>query len=91
MIRLSQRQQQIIAIISQQEQASITQIKELLREDVSRATLNRELVKLLHNQVLYRIGKGRHGHSEIATYKKPINMDKVSIIFTRCIPMLKKV
>lgn len=59
MIRLNQRQQQIVAIISQQEQANIAQIKELLLEDISQVTLNRELAKLMQNQVLHRIGKGR--------------------------------
>lgn len=59
MIHLTNRQQQIVALINAQKQLSISQIKEQLQENISQPTLNRDLAKLVKNKFLIKIGKGR--------------------------------
>lgn len=58
-MQLSNRQQEIINIVSDQESASISAIKDHLNEDVSIPTLNRELAALVTGHCLLKTGKGR--------------------------------
>ena len=59
MIQLTQRQQDIVNIITAREKASISDIKEQLREDISTPTLNRDLAALVAGNYLTKTGKGR--------------------------------
>lgn len=65
---ITNRQQRIIALITSEEQLSISQIKELLQEDISQPTLNRDLAKLVTNNVLSKTGKGRAITYSISNY-----------------------
>ena len=58
-IKLTDRQQRIIALIASQKQLSISQIKEQLGEDISQITLNRDLAKLVKSNFLDKTGKAR--------------------------------
>ena len=57
-MQFTPRQQHIINIVEQQ-QASISKIKEQLEETVSTPTLNRELATLVSHNYLLKVGKGR--------------------------------
>ena len=57
--QLTDRQNKIMTLVAEQERISISQIKEQLQEDISQATLNRDLVQLVDKNFLDRIGKGR--------------------------------
>ena len=65
-VDLTRRQQEIINIVKAQDSASISVIKEHLREDVSIPTLNRELASLVTGHVLFKTGKGRATSYNIA-------------------------
>lgn len=56
---LTRRQQEIINIVTAQNSASISVIKDHLSEDVSIPTLNRELASLVAGHFLFKTGKGR--------------------------------
>ncbi len=58
-MQLTPRQQEIIQIVTAEETASISAIKEHLREDISTPTLNRDLAKLVAEHYLLKTGKGR--------------------------------
>jgi len=58
-MQFTDRQQRIIGIITAEKQASISQIKELLNENVSQVTLNRDLARLVSNGALVKAGKAR--------------------------------
>lgn len=58
-MQLTDRQQQIIDIISSLDQASISDVKELLKENISQPTLNRDLAKLVKEKALVKSGKAR--------------------------------
>lgn len=65
-MRLSPRQQEIINIVSDQESASISEIKTQLQGDASTPTLNRDLAALVSGNFLMKIGKGRGTSYQIA-------------------------
>lgn len=58
-MQVTTRQQYIINIVTTQENISISQIKEQLREDVSLPTLNRDIAALVAGNYLTKTGKGR--------------------------------
>lgn len=58
-MQITPRQREIIAIVSTQGGASISAIKDSLREDLSIPTLNRELAALVAGHYLMKTGKGR--------------------------------
>ena len=58
-MNLTTRQQEIINIIKAQEQASISQVKTLLNDEVSMPTLNRDMAKLVGMNYLQKTGIGR--------------------------------
>jgi Fic family protein len=58
-MQLTQRQQRIINIVSEQEAAAISVIKAGLQEQVSTPTLNRDLALLVAGNCLVKTGKGR--------------------------------
>lgn len=58
-VDLTSRQQEIINIITAQDSAPISAIKELLNEEVSIPTLNRELASLVAGNILSKTGLGR--------------------------------
>ena len=77
-MKLTNRQQRIIALISVQKELSISQILELLNEDISQVTLNRDLAKLVKNQFLTKIGKARAIRYTVSNFYKlfaPVNLD----------------
>lgn len=77
-MKLTSRQQRIIALIREQKQLSISQIMELLNEDISQVTLNRDLAKLVKNQFLTKIGKARairYNVSNIYKLFAPIHLE----------------
>lgn len=77
-MKLTNRQQRIIALISVQKQLSISQILELLNEDISQVTLNRDLAKLVKIQFLNKTGKARAIRYEVSNFYKlfaSINLD----------------
>ncbi len=57
--KLTDRQKKIIALVDSNGPFSISQIKELLTEDISQPTLNRDLAKLVQYQYLAKQGKAR--------------------------------
>lgn len=63
---ITSRQQEIIDIVSAQSGASISTIKDGLREALSVPTLNRELAALVASKVLMKTGKGRATAYKIA-------------------------
>lgn len=65
---LTARQQQIINIVAAQENASISQIKERLQENISIPTLNRELSVLVTENCLTKTGKGRATSYKISPF-----------------------
>ncbi|WP_024771654.1 Fic family protein [Aquimarina macrocephali] len=75
-MNLSTRQQEIISIIASQGQVAISQVKNLLSHDISIATLNREMAKLVDHNCLSKVGAGRTTQYIIAPYYKlftPVN------------------
>jgi hypothetical protein len=56
---LTNRQTNIVNIITAQEVASLSTIRTLLPEPISIPTLDREINKLVYYKVLYQIGRGR--------------------------------
>ena len=58
-MKLNTRQQEIINVIKAQDQASISQVKALLSDDVSMPTLNRDMAKLVKINYLQKTGVGR--------------------------------
>jgi len=76
-MKLTNRQQRIIALISVKRQLSISQILELLNEDISQVTLNRDLAKLVKNQFLTKTGKARAIRYAVSNFYQlfaPINL-----------------
>ena len=77
-MKLTNRQQRIIALISVQKELSISQILELLNEDISQVTINRDLAKLVKNQFLTKVGKARAIRYAVSNFYKlfvPVNLD----------------
>jgi len=58
-MKLNDRQQEIISIITSHEQVAISQIKDLLGDTISIPTLNRDIAKLVDNNYLLKTGAGR--------------------------------
>lgn len=58
-MKLTNRQQEIIDIITSQDQIAISRIQELLSDGVSIPTLNRDMAKLVENNYLQKTGAGR--------------------------------
>ncbi len=58
-MKLSNRQQEIINIITANEQVAISQIKKRLEDAISIPTLNRDIAKLVENNFLQKTGAGR--------------------------------
>jgi Fic family protein len=69
-MQLTTRQQDIIDIITALQQAPISKIKEQLRNEISMPTLNRELVILVAENYLLKIGKGRATSYSISPFYK---------------------
>lgn len=69
-MQLTVRQQNIIDIITARQQAPISKIKELLRDDISMPTLNREMAALVAENYLLKIGKGRTTSYSISPFYK---------------------
>ncbi|TCL64043.1 hypothetical protein EV196_108243 [Mariniflexile fucanivorans] len=57
---LTNRQTNIINIVTVQEKASLGIIRTLLQEPISIPTLNREIDKLIYHKLIYQIGRGRN-------------------------------
>ena len=77
-MKLTNRQQQIIALISNQKRLSISQILKLLNNDISQVTLNRDLAKLVKNRFLTKTGKSRAIRYAVSNFYQlfaPINLD----------------
>lgn len=77
-MKLTSRQLEIISIIAAQEQAAISQVQELLSDNVSIPTLNRDIAKLVEINYLKKIGAGRTTAYIIAPYYKlfvPIKLE----------------
>ncbi len=78
-MKLTNRQQRIITLISTQKQLSISEILELLNEDISQITLNRDLAKLVKSKYLTKTGKARAITYQVSNFYKlfaPINLDE---------------
>ncbi len=58
-VNLTVRQQEIIQIVTTKDNAPISTIKELLSEEASIPTINRELASLVADNILAKTGKGR--------------------------------
>ena len=69
-MQLTSRQQDIINIVTAQEQVSISKIKEHLNESVSTPTLNRDLAALVTNNCLAKTGKARATTYKISSFYK---------------------
>lgn len=69
-MQLSTRQQNIIDIITAQEQVPISKIKEQLRNEISMPTLNREMAILVAENYLLKTGKGRATSYRISPFYK---------------------
>ncbi len=67
-MELTERQQKIIRLITDLEQLSISQIRGHLGANVSQPTLNRDLAKLVKNNILEKIGSGRAIVYKISSY-----------------------
>lgn len=77
-MNLTQRQQEIINIVASQKQAAISVIKDLLREEVSVPTLNRDIATLVNKKYLQKTGAGRATTYFVTTYYKlfvPVNSE----------------
>lgn len=77
-MKLTNRQQEIISIITSQNKVAISRVKELLGDDVSIPTLNRDMAKLVEGNYLQKIGAGRTTAYIIAPYYKlftPVKSD----------------
>lgn len=77
-MKLTSRQKEIISIVASQGQASISLIKELLNDDVSIPTLNRDIAKLVKGNYLQKTGAGRAIAYIVTTFYKlfaPVNSD----------------
>src|SRR5690606_11150346 len=77
-MKLTNRQQEIIRIVAAQESAAISKIKELLYDEVSIPTLNRDIAKLVKTDSLQKTGAGRAISYVITPYYRifaPINTD----------------
>jgi len=69
-MQLTIRQQNIIDIITVQQQAPISKIKEQLLAKVSMPTLNREMAELVAKNYLLKKGKGRATFYKISPFYK---------------------
>ena len=69
-MQITSRQQDIIDIITAQQQAPISKIKEQLHDDVSMPTLNREMAALVAVNYLLKIGRGRAISYRISPFYK---------------------
>ena len=58
-MKLTYRQQKIIEILKNHPNISISDIRKLLDENISTATLNRDLAKLVESEILEKTGKAR--------------------------------
>tara|TARA_R110000796_G_scaffold96719_1_gene203205 strand:+ start:668319 stop:669365 length:1047 start_codon:yes stop_codon:yes gene_type:complete len=70
MMNLTPRQKEIIDIIDAQGEASISKIKELLANDPSIPTLNRDMARLVEADCLIKLGAGRSTTYMVAPYYK---------------------
>lgn len=59
MIQFTERQQKIIRLVTELEPLSISQIRRHLGANVSQPTLNRDLSRLVKNNILVKVGRGR--------------------------------
>ena len=69
-MQITARQQNIIDIITAQQQAPISKIKKQLQDDVSMPTLNREMAVLVAENYLLKIGRGRATSYSISPFYK---------------------
>ncbi len=69
-MKLSNRQQEIINIVTANEQIPISQIKKRLGDAISIPTLNRDIAKLVENNFLQKTGAGRTTAYIITPYYK---------------------
>ncbi len=69
-MKLSSRQEAILDIVQAKEQIAISQIKDLLGEELSLPQLNRELAQLVKNRSLKRVGAGRSTAYVLSSYYK---------------------
>lgn len=77
-LKLKDRQKRIVNIVSETKELSISEIADILNEDISTATLNRDLAKLVKADVLVKSGKARAIRYNISkAYKlfNEINLD----------------
>ncbi len=82
-MKLTNRQQRIIALINMEKQLSISQILELLNEDISQVTLNRDLAKLVKNQFLIKIGKARAIRYSVSNFYQLLAPVDVGVYFSK--------
>jgi len=69
-MKLNPRQKNIINIVMKQPYVSISYIKEILQEEVSIPTLNRDIAALVRENYLLKSGKGRATSYSISPYFK---------------------
>ncbi len=77
------RQQEVINIITAEKQAPISKIKNLLKNDISIPTLNRDMALLVAENYLLKIGKGRATVYKISPFYKLFIPLKISDYFDR--------
>lgn len=82
-MQLTSRQQDIIDIITAQQQAPISKIKEQLRDEISMPTLNREMALLVAENYLLKTGKGRATTYNISPFYKVFIPLDISDYFDR--------
>ncbi len=80
-MQLTARQQNIIDIISERGNASISEINENLSDDISIPTLNRELATLVAQNTLIKTGKGRGTSYQISPVYKVFAPLDTSVYF----------
>ncbi len=82
-MQLTVRQQDIIDIVTAQQPAPISKIKEQLREDVSMPTLNRDIAALVAKKCLLKTGRGRATSYSISSYYRIFAPLKISDYFEK--------
>lgn len=79
MVELTNRQRQILEIVDRASTASISDIREQLKESISTPTLNRDIAALVSFSYLDKTGKGRATTYKIASLYKlfaPVELDQ---------------
>ena len=82
-MKLTYRQKKIIEILKLHPDISISEIRELLDENISQPTLNRDLAKLVESGTLVKSGKARAIRYKLSATVKLLELIDIEEYFTK--------